>query len=190
MMRFETNIRQERIIQVKVQDDTKPLVEELSADQLFKISQKADYYFIAKGDYFHALHSKIENGEQTKSWEQIFLKGVNLGLAMPGHYPTEFSLTFDGYLEWFRLIGEMNANVIRTYTILPPEFYEAFAYYNLHYNNKKLYLLQGVWDEEPETDNYFYPKASSSIQWKFYFHKRRKPNGSVVSQSNGFYGDV
>ena len=154
MMRFEKNIRAQRIVKIKVRDETKPLINELPTDKLKELAEKADYYFMAKGDYFQV----IKTGSSSKKTEPIFLKGVNLGVAMPGHFPTEFSLSFNQYLAWFQLIGKMNANVIRIYTILPPEFYDAFAYYNLHYNEKKIYLLHGVWAEEPETNNYFYPK--------------------------------
>ena len=54
-----------------------------------------------------------------------------------------------------KLIGEMNANTIRTYTILPPEFYEALSYYNLHHHDKPLYLIQGVWARIPKNANYY-----------------------------------
>ncbi len=158
MMKFEESLRKERIIEVKIEDENKPLINELYRERLKEFANRADYYFITSGDYFEVLSKKIEYGENINKWEKIFLKGVNLGVAMPGRFPSEFSLTFDEYLEWFILIGEMNANVIRVYTILPPEFYEAFAFYNLHYHNKKLYLLQGVWAKKPEKRDYFNPK--------------------------------
>lgn len=81
-------------------------------------------------------------------WEKLFLKGVNLGTAKPGYYPGEFGITKKEYLRWFRQIQEMNANVIRVYTLQMPVFYEALAEYNQK-SKEPLYLLQGVWlDEE------------------------------------------
>ncbi len=155
MMRYEESIREERIITVKVEDETKPLIVEASEEELKRISLIADYYSIASGDYFKVLNKKVENDKMVNVWDELFLKGVNIGVAVPGKFPSEFSLSFEQYLEWFRLIGEMNSNVIRTYTILPPEFYEAFLYYNLNNQSKKLYLMQGVWAKIPDDDNYY-----------------------------------
>lgn len=155
MMRYEESIREERIITVKVEDETKPLIVETSEEELKRISLIADYYSIASGDYFKVLNKKVEKNEKVNVWDEIFLKGVNIGVAVPGKFPAEFSLNFEQYLEWFRLIGEMNSNVIRTYTILSSEFYEAFLYYNLNNQSKKLYLMQGVWAKIPEDDDYY-----------------------------------
>lgn len=80
-------------------------------------------------------------------WEDLFIKGVNIGMGKPGAFPGDAAITKGEYLRWFRQIGEMNANVIRNYTIHPPGFYEAL----LEYNSKAaepLYLLHGVWINE------------------------------------------
>lgn len=81
------------------------------------------------------------------NWEKLFLKGVNLGTTKPGYYPGEFGVTKKEYLKWFRQIQEMNANVIRVYTLQMPAFYEALAAYNRK-AKEPLYLLQGVWIDE------------------------------------------
>ncbi len=82
-------------------------------------------------------------------WEDIIIKGVNLGMTKPGTWPGEAGITEDEYDRWFKQIGEMNANTIRTYTIHPPYFYEALKKYNEKHKDK-IYLFQGVWiDEEP-----------------------------------------
>jgi hypothetical protein len=164
MMRYESNIRSEHIIKVKVEDESKPLIKELPTEQLYEQALKAEYSFMAKGDYFKVANTKIQLGKKYINWETLFLKGVNIGVAMPGKYATEFSLSFKEYLNWFSLIGKMNSNVIRIYTILPPEFYEALSYYNLHNSDKKLYVLQGVWIEEPEESNYYHAKIQREFQ--------------------------
>lgn len=127
----------------------------MTEEELAKIYPQVDYMAMTSGDYFKVLRPEIKEGQQQYKWNTLYLKGVNLGVAMPGHFPVEFSLSFGDYLRWFIQIGKMNANVIRTYTILPPEFYNAFAYYNLYYQNRPLYLLQGIWAEEPDNHNYF-----------------------------------
>ncbi len=47
---------------------------------------------------------------------------MNLGVAVPGKFPAEFSLSFSGYLNLVgHMIGEMNSNVIRyLYHYWPP----------------------------------------------------------------------
>lgn len=83
-------------------------------------------------------------------WEKKFLKGVNMGAAKPGAFPGELAITKEEYLRWFKYIGEMNAEVIRVYTTLKPEFYDALYLYN-KMANKPLYLIQGVWVKEEDT---------------------------------------
>lgn len=87
----------------------------------------------------------LENGE----WKDIVIKGVNIGMTRPGTWPGEAGISEEEYYRWFKSIGEMNANTIRTYTIHPPHFYKALKKYNDKHKDK-LYLFQGVWiDEEP-----------------------------------------
>ena len=135
--------------------ETEEPFEFMSRQELEKIYPRVSYYAMASDDYFKVLEPAIAGGDQNNIWETLYLKGVNIGAAMPGYFPVEFSLGFADYLKWFRMIGDMNSNVIRVYTLLPPEFYDAFAYYNLNNQNKKLYLIQGIWAEEPEDRDYF-----------------------------------
>jgi len=157
MMQFESLIREERKVKLYIEDESKPLLSKVADEDLRDIAINSDYYFVAARDYFKGLNIRFQDDKRQLIWEDLFLKGVNLGVAVPGKFPAEFSLAFDEYLEWMRLIGEMNANVIRIYTILPPEFYEAFSYYNLHHFDKPLYLMQGVWAEVPVNENYYDP---------------------------------
>lgn len=154
MLKLEERIRKSRVVEVIMEDLTKPLMEELPYDQIVKLVESSQHHFRAEGDYLSALTTHLTRGVKTHTWDDVFIKGVNMGVAIPGKWPSEFAATYDDYLEWFIMIGQMNANTIRTYTILPPEFYRALAYYNLHYENRKLWLMQGVWAEEPPNDNY------------------------------------
>jgi hypothetical protein len=157
MMRYEENLRDEKIITLFVEDETKPLFEILSDEDLMYAANNSKYDFKAEGKYFKELVGSKVNGEIVYQWTPMFLRGVNLGFAVPGKFPSEFSFTFDEYLEWFELIGNMNSNVIRTYTILPPEFYKALSYYNLKNYNKRLFLIQGVWATIEKDGNYLNP---------------------------------
>ena len=78
------------------------------------------------------------------SYETIEIKGVNLGSGVPGHWSTEFYTDRETYLRWFSMIQDMGANVIRIYTILSEDFYNAFYEYN-NGREEPLYLIQGVW---------------------------------------------
>ena len=75
------------------------------------------------------------------------IKGVDMGAGIPGHFATEFAIDYDTYLQWFALIQEMNANVVRIYTISDPVLYQALHDYNTGRENP-LYLLQGVWVDD------------------------------------------
>lgn len=82
------------------------------------------------------------------AWSPFFVKGVNVGAALPGEDPGELPITKQKYLEWFRLISDMGANTIRIYTILPPWFYEALVEYNQKHPERPLYFIQGIWSPE------------------------------------------
>lgn len=155
MMQFEDSIREKRIVRINLGGEKKKLIPEISAAELQKISSAAKLRFKTGEKYFSVLETKIREGEGISEWNRYFLKGVNMGVALPGNYPSEFSATYDIYLNWFNKIAEMNSNTIRIYTVLPPEFYEAFAQYNINHSNKPLYILQGVWADETDSNDYF-----------------------------------
>ncbi|MHC3381422.1 hypothetical protein [Haloarcula sp. H-GB5] len=76
-------------------------------------------------------------------YEPLTVRGLNIGMAKPGYFPGSAAITRDEYDRWIADIGAI-ANVIRTYTIHPPEFYQALAAYNADATDP-LYLLQGTW---------------------------------------------
>ncbi len=72
------------------------------------------------------------------------IKGVDLGAGQPGAFATDYAITKDTYLRWFKQIQDMGANTIRIYIVLGTDFYEAFYEYNKD-NPNPLYLIHGVW---------------------------------------------
>ena len=156
MMQYEQSIREDHIITKYVEDETKPLIVKFTGEKLREIVKNINPEFRSGNSYIQV--------KQQGEWKDVFLKGVNLGVAVPGKFPAEFSLTFDEYLKWLIQIGKMNSNVIRTYTILPPDFYKALAYYNLHHSEHKIYLLQGIWATIPEKEDYYNPQYIRSFQ--------------------------
>ena len=104
-----------------------------------------NYSFRTQGDYFY----HYEDNE----WKKIFITGVNIGATEPGLFPGDLTISYDTYLRWFKYIKEMNANVIRVYTALSPDFYRALYDYNID-NDDPLYLIQGVWMDEEDIETY------------------------------------
>ena len=98
------------------------------------------YWSRVNGDHFEVRAGSV--------WAPFYIKGVNLGAALPGKHPSQFpdSLT---YWQWITQIGAMGATAIRLYTIHPPHFYRALARYNRTHPAKPLWLVHGVWTELP-----------------------------------------
>jgi hypothetical protein len=94
---------------------------------------------------FRALKDRLEVFDGT--WRKFFVKGVNIGLGLPGFFPGEYAVKGETYRRWFRQIAELGANAVRVYTIQPPDFYEALARFNE--GGAGLSLLQEIWTELP-----------------------------------------
>lgn len=122
-----------------------PLVRPASSQMNFKADARGGYQI-------------LDNG----TWKPFFWKGVNLGAALPGRYPSEFP-SRAVYDEWLKDIGAAGFNLIRVYTIHPPAFYEALAAYN-EAHAAPLYLVHGVWAELPPGDNFLDPEWYG--EWK------------------------
>ncbi|MFB6284694.1 MAG: hypothetical protein ABEK59_12330 [Halobacteria archaeon] len=77
-------------------------------------------------------------------WKEILLRGVNLGRAIPGKFPGNSPVGFGRYRRWLNQISLMDANVVRLFTVHPPEFYRALSKHNRE-TDRTIYLLQGTW---------------------------------------------
>lgn len=92
--------------------------------------------------------SRVYNGTiQIKNkdgiFEDITIKGVNLGSSEPGAWSIDFPTDEETYLRWFSQMSEMGANTVRIYTIMSENFYNAFYEYNKN-REEPLLLIQGV----------------------------------------------
>ncbi|MDR2888011.1 MAG: T9SS type A sorting domain-containing protein [Bacteroidales bacterium] len=108
--------------------------------QNFVINRDAWVPFSTTGNYLGKY-----NGE---GYAPFFIKGVNLGAAVPGSLPGQLAISSEQYARWFRMMAEAGFNTVRIYTLHYPRFYEEFARYNRENPGKPLYLLQGVWLNE------------------------------------------
>lgn len=109
----------------------------------FKAADGTELTFRTSKDQFMAY-------EGDGQWRKMFVKGVNLGATVPGHFPGEFPLTEEDYLRWFKQIDDMGANVIRIYTVHNPVFYKALVKYNRDKEGDPLYFIQGIWSPEEQ----------------------------------------
>lgn len=129
-----------------------PMMQTILADikNQRKLSINDNLYHPFENDYgFHS--SRLHNGSfqfyRDGTWNDFLIKGVNMGIAKPGSWPGETAITEEEYYRWFEQIGEMNANVIRVYTLHPPGFYRALQRYNRNHA-EPLFLFHGTWIEE------------------------------------------
>ncbi len=90
-----------------------------------------------------------------EGWTPFYIKGINLGAALPGRHPSEFPDSAT-YAAWIAGMAEMNANAVRIYTIHPPAFYQALLDHNSRYPELALWLIHGVWTEPPEEAGHNY----------------------------------
>jgi hypothetical protein len=91
-----------------------------------------------------------------QSYRPVFIKGVNLGVAVPGTQAGELAATREQYDRWFNQMGTLGLNAVRVYTLHYPRFYDAVARYNNAHASAPLYVLHGIWlDEENPTADFF-----------------------------------
>lgn len=85
------------------------------------------------------------------TYQPFEIRGVDLGVGIPGEWATDFAIDKETYLRWFAMIQELGANTIRVYTILHDDFYNAFYEYNIQRETageEPLWLLHGLWVDD------------------------------------------
>ncbi len=108
------------------------------------------------------------------SWVPFYVRGVNFGVALPGRYPSEFPMDSARYAGWLDTLASMNANTIRVYTILPPQFYRALRGWNITHPDRALLLIHGVWAELPPKHDF------ENTGWKHEFRAEMRRVVDVV----------
>ena len=96
---------------------------------------------------FTTVEGKTILLDQGRGMEPFEIRGVNMGVGIPGHFATDYAIDKDTYLRWFSQIQEMGANCIRVYTILQDDFYNAVWEYN-NGNENPLYIIHGLWVDD------------------------------------------
>lgn len=118
-------------------------------------SNKPNYRYKAEGDYIQVY------SDSSCSFENLFIKGVNLGVAKPGKYAgdLETAASYDDFIRWFQLMVDAGINVVRVYTLHMDFFYDAVYDFNSSREQNglsPLYIMHGVWLDEnsPAVDLY------------------------------------
>ncbi|MEH7444793.1 hypothetical protein V7201_20970 [Bacillus sp. JJ1122] len=126
-----------------------PMMKEILAEGLHKQlkNHMPEMAVAERVQYNSKTNSDSIQIQKDGKWEKILIKGVNIGMGKPGAFPGEAAITKEEYLRWLKLIGGMNANAIRIYTLHPPAFYEALYEYN-QMAEKPIYLFHGAWVNE------------------------------------------
>lgn len=115
--------------------------------------------FIIDRDAFLPFKCGVKFIEQHNGDKHIpfYIKGINLGAAIPGTSPAEMAPSKELYAKWFKMMANAGYNTIRIYTIHYPRFYEALKEFNEANQGTPLYLMPGAWlDEEYEQPADFY----------------------------------
>lgn len=89
--------------------------------------------------------------ERDGEYEPFGIRGVDMGVGIPGEWATDFAIDKATYLRWFGYIQELGANTVRVYTILHDDFYNAFYQYNIAREaagEEPLWLIHGVWVDD------------------------------------------
>jgi hypothetical protein len=128
-----------------------------------------------QADYF-----EVPDGPGAEPWRRFYVKGVNLGVALPGKFPTEFPTDSARYAGWLDTISAMHANVVRVYTILPPAFYRALAGWNRTHPDRILWLVHGVWTELPPEHDF------DDREWKESFREEMRRVVDLLHGHAGF----
>jgi len=150
------------------------------------------YYVQDKGDgnLFYADNRQFYITDD-KGARPFFMKGVNLGAALPGKTFTEFPVEKAVYVKWLEQMAQLNINTLRVYTLLPPVFYQALYEFNESHETP-IYLLQEIWPEEYPLDHNYLGQAYNETYKKEIEYAVHAIHGNINIpmrdyRSNGIY---
>ncbi|HUP90396.1 MAG TPA: hypothetical protein VM100_13650 [Longimicrobiales bacterium] len=99
----------------------------------------------------------------SQGWSRFYIKGMNLGAALPGKHPSEFPDSAT-YALWLQQMHDMGVNAVRLYTVHPPAFYQALLDFNRANESSPLRIIHGVWTELPPRHDFDDAKFVGAFQ--------------------------
>ena len=89
-----------------------------------------------------------------------FLRGMNLGIGVPGTNAGDLAASYDDYRRWLELMAQSGVDSLRVYTLHHPQFYRAFADHNRSHPDTPMLLLHGIWLTEEAESSHLLAHAS------------------------------
>jgi hypothetical protein len=100
--------------------------------------------YLASGDYLHVFRDG--------AYQPFFVRGVDLGVGMPGTQPGDLAPSYDDYRRWLGQMDELGFDTVRIYTLHFPRFYQALADHNAEHLERPMRVLHGIWLPEEHPD--------------------------------------
>jgi len=113
-------------------------------------------YVRVRGDRFEVVSGQTVG--------PMFIRGVNMGAAPPGHFPGEFAIAKADYRRWLQFLRTLHANAVRVYALHPPEFYQALKEENDAHPRDPIWLFQEVWTELPDGNDFWDPVFTGAFE--------------------------
>jgi tetratricopeptide (TPR) repeat protein len=124
-------------------------------------------------------------------WEKYYVAGVNFGPGSPGYFGSDPTLDGLAYAKYLEQAAQLNANVIRVYTLLPPSFYRAFKHASA--GGAKLLLYQQIWIDTPPGGDLFSPdfteKSKAEIRYVVDALHGRGDVPRKIARGSGLYSE-
>ncbi len=117
-----------------------PAHPQIPADISLPTDGPAYHFYASENGYFY----RNDGGTGTP----LYIQGVNMGLTEADTDLNNPNVSYETYLQWFAQIRDMNANTVRAFTVMNPNFYRALYDYNVLHPQRPLYLIQGIWFSE------------------------------------------
>jgi hypothetical protein len=77
--------------------------------------------------------------------QPFFVRGVNIGLGVPGAIPDDFAVSPEQFARWLGQIHGLGIDVIRMPILFPPALYRELLRFNEAHADAPMYLFQGVY---------------------------------------------